>query len=51
MYKIITCPCCGKEILINDDGSTVFFNAQNQSKIDKLLEEKGVEFGEVKGGE
>ena len=48
MGKIITCPCCGKEILINSDGSTVFFNAKSQEYIDDLLDRIDIEFGEVK---
>ena len=53
MCKIIICPCCGKEIVINDDddGSTVFLNAQNQENINEILERISVELGEIKGGE
>lgn len=53
----LDCPCCNEPILIviNNDGKpSVFFNvqkAQNEEEIQKILSDKGIEFGVVKGGE
>lgn len=53
----LDCPCCNEPILIvinNDGESSVLCNvqkAQNEEELQKILSDKGIEFGVVKGGE
>lgn len=59
MSKIITCPCCGERINLNNlsrlsklskkSNSAEFFdiNDENQKEVAKLLRQKNIEFGDI----
>jgi hypothetical protein len=53
MEEHIICPCCGNKIVVSlDDGKlSVFFNAENQEELQKVLSQNGIELGTMKGGE
>lgn len=53
MEEHIICPCCGNKIVVSlDDGKvSVFFNAESQDELQEKLSLKGIELGNMKGGE
>jgi predicted nucleic-acid-binding Zn-ribbon protein len=53
MENYIICPCCGNKIRVLFEGGklSVFFDAENQDKLQEILSSNCIELGIVKGGE